>query len=92
MDKQDMITIFAEHSWISRARAGRALDELFGRIAVAIAAGEAVRLPGLGAIEGYPTPARSGHNPRTGKAITIAAGHRFKFRPARALRDLAAAE
>lgn len=80
MVQAEMITLIAQRCGVTRERAKETLDDLFAEIASEIASGAAVRLPELGALEAYPTAERPGRNPRTGAAITIAAGYRLKFR------------
>ncbi|RSU64367.1 HU family DNA-binding protein, partial [Sphingomonas sp. S-NIH.Pt3_0716] len=55
--------------------------------AEAAAKGEEISLPGFGKFKVKDTPERSGRNPSTGEAITIAASKKITFTPAKALKD-----
>ena len=50
-------------------------------------AGEKIAIPNLGAFEVRERSARTGHNPRTGEAVEIAAKKLPAFKPAKALKD-----
>jgi DNA-binding protein HU-beta len=62
-----------------------AIDALFETIAGALQRGERVELKGFGAFSVVEVAPRSGRNPRTGKAITIPAGRRVRFKPSKSL-------
>lgn len=81
MDQAEMVKTVADSAGITEGRAKAALSDLFDQIALALRAGDTVRLFGLGSMVAVATPERPGTNPGTGKPITIAAGHRIKFRP-----------
>ena len=50
-------------------------------------AGDKVQLVGFGTFEVSERPARTGHNPRTGKSIKIPASKAPKFKAGKALKD-----
>ena len=88
MTQEEMITIVARHCDCTRPRAADALVELFAAIAQDLAEGETpVRLPALGSLSRHAVPAHPGRNPRTGERLTIADGHRFRFKPAKAMKE-----
>ena len=64
---------------IPKAQAAQAIHGLTEIIADGLKKGERVALPNLGALSVSDRPARSGRNPRTGEAITIAARKVVKF-------------
>jgi DNA-binding protein HU-beta len=87
MTKDAMRQLIVNHTGCSRASAAKTVDDLFFSIARALADGESVRLPSLGTLSVAPTAERTGRNPHTGEAITVAAGHKVKFKPGVELKD-----
>lgn len=63
------------------------LDAALNAISQAAAAGEEINLPGFGKFKVKSMSERSGRNPATGEAITIAASKKLTFTPAKALKD-----
>lgn len=63
------------------------LDAALEAIAQAAARGEEVNLPGFGKFKVKESPERSGRNPASGEAITIAASKKLTFAAAKALKD-----
>lgn len=61
---------------------------LLAVIGEALAAGQDVRLPGLGVLRVESRSARMGRNPRTGEAIAVPAGKRVRFSRSRELHAL----
>ncbi len=70
---------------LSKAEARSAVDELLGIVGDALARGERVYLPGLGAFSLRSRPARRGRNPRTGERIDLPASKTPHFKAAKAL-------
>jgi DNA-binding protein HU-beta len=91
MNRRELIRALSDGARISVAEAKRVVDALFGTpdgiIPGTLRTGERVQIPGFGAFEARHREARSGHDPRTGREIDIAASTSAVFRPARALRD-----
>lgn len=87
MNKADLITAIAEHSQLSKADAGRALDGLLGAIEKTLAAGDSVTLVGFGTFAVKERAERTGRNPQTGSEITIAAAKLPSFKAGKALKD-----
>ena len=87
MNKADMIDAVAEKADISKAAAGRAVDAIFDSIAGALNSGDQVNLVGFGTFTVRERAARSGRNPRTGEAITIAASKIPAFKAGKSLKD-----
>ena len=87
MTKPGLISAMAVRANLSRKEAAAALAALQAAIAEALAAGEKVAIPSLGTFEARERAARTGHNPRTGEAVAIAARKAPGFRAARALKD-----
>jgi DNA-binding protein HU-beta len=75
MNKTEMITKLAKKAGLTQAKAGEAIDALFnaskGLIAVELAAGRRVTLPGFGGFTVRKRGPRQGRNPATGAAIKI---------------------
>lgn len=88
MNRQDLIDAIAEDTEASKAATSRFLDSLIDRIQRAVAGGDKVKLTGFGTFEKAQVAARTGRNPKTGEAITIAATARPKFTPGATFKDL----
>jgi DNA-binding protein HU-beta len=64
------------------------MKALYAVVREALAAGQDVRLPGLGVLKVREAAARSGRNPRTGEVVSIPAGRRVRFSMAEEVRAL----
>ena len=87
MNKSDLITSIAEHANLTKADAGRALDALTKTIEATLKAGDSIALVGFGTFEVKQRAERSGRNPQTGQAITIAAAKIPAFKAGKSLKD-----
>jgi DNA-binding protein HU-beta len=87
MNKAELIAAIAEQANLTKADAGRALDGLTQAIENTLKAGESVTLVGFGSFEVRARAERSGRNPQTGEAITIAASKTPAFKPGKSLKD-----
>ena len=87
MNKQELITKIAEKSDLSKMEAGKALDALMATITDALKAEGKLAISSLGTFEVKEHAARTGHNPRTGETVEIAAKRVPAFKPAKALKD-----
>jgi DNA-binding protein HU-beta len=91
MNKRELVRLLGKAATLSVGQAARAVDGLFdakrGIIPEQIRAGGRVQVSGFGTFEARPRPARTGRNPRTGKAISIPASISPAFRPAPGLKD-----
>jgi len=87
MNKQELITKIAEKSDLSKMEAGKALDALMATITDALKAEGKLAIPNLGTFQVKEHAARTGHNPRTGETVEIAARRVPAFKPAKALKD-----
>jgi DNA-binding protein HU-beta len=72
---------------LTKAQAGKAVEALFDAVTAALKGGDEVRLVGFGTFAVSQRAARTGKNPRTGEAITIAASTQPKFKPGKGLKD-----
>jgi DNA-binding protein HU-beta len=87
MNKSELIDQIAASAEISKAAAGRALDATVAAVKAALKAGDSVSLIGFGTFSVGARAARTGRNPRTGKALKIKAAKVPKFRPGKGLKD-----
>lgn len=87
MTKPELMNQIAEKAGISKKDAGAALTALIATITEEMKAGEKVAIPSLGTFEVRERAARTGHNPRTGETVEIAAKRIPAFKAAKALKD-----
>ena len=87
--KTDLVAILADEVGITKRLAGDVWDSVVGIIGEQIAAGNEVRLNGLGTWKVVSRSARKGRNPRTGATIQIKATKAVKYSPAKALKEAA---
>jgi DNA-binding protein HU-beta len=87
MNKSELINAIAEHSNLTKADAGRALDGLTKTIETTLKTGDAITLVGFGTFAVKDRAERSGRNPQTGQEITIAAAKIPSFKAGKALKD-----
>ncbi|MCD8300141.1 MAG: HU family DNA-binding protein [Clostridiales bacterium] len=87
MNKTDLVLAIAEKAEISKKDAEKALAAFTGTVADALKAGDKVQLVGFVTFEVSERAARTGRNPQTGEAMTIAASKAPRFKAGKALRD-----
>ena len=87
MNKSELSSRVAAAASMSRTEADTAVSAVFSAIADALAAGETVAIAGFGTFSTKERSARTGRNPRTGEAISIAASRAPAFKAGKALRD-----
>ena len=87
MNKQELITKIAEKTNLSKKDATATLTALIDTITEKLKAEGKLAIPNLGAFEVRQHTARTGHNPRTGETVEIAAKKVPAFKPAKALKD-----
>ena len=85
MNKSELIEAIASGAKISKADAGRALDATISAISKTLKKGDKITLVGFGTFSTSKRAARTGRNPRTGKAIKIAAKKVARFKAGAAL-------
>ena len=81
MKKTELIEALASATGESQAAAGRTLEALINIISKEIASGGEVTITGFGSFKASSRGERTGRNPRTGEAMTIAASKSVKFVP-----------
>ncbi len=86
MTRTELIATVAEKTSLPKADIEQALNSLISIISGELAAGQDVRLNGLGTLKVNDRAARTGRNPRTGEAIAIAASKAVTFRVAKELK------
>ena len=82
MNKVDLINAVAEKAGMTKVEARRAVDAVLEASKEELKKGGKIALVGFGTLAVMKRPARQGRNPRTGKAIKIAAKNIAKFRAA----------
>ena len=87
MNKSDIAGRVAGRAGVSKSAAVDAVDGVFEAIAEALAKGEDVRIGGFGTFGTRSRPARTGHNPRTGERLKIAASTAPTFKAGKPLKD-----
>ena len=87
MNKAEMADRLVARTGLSKAVAREAVDGVFAAIGDALANGEEVRIAGFGAFGTRSRPARTGRNPRTGEAVSIAASTSPTFKAGKTLKD-----
>ena len=87
MTKPELINQIAQKAGLTKKDAGNALAALTSTITEELKTGEKVTIFGLGTFEVRERAARTGHNPRTGEAVEIAAKRIPAFKAAKALKN-----
>ena len=87
MNKTDLINAVAAKAEISKKDADKAVAAVIASIEEALDAGDKVQLIGFGTFEVKERAARTGHNPKTGEAIEIAAAKLPSFKAGAALKN-----
>ena len=87
MNKTELINAVAAKAGISKKDADKAVAAVLASIEEALVAGEKVALIGFGTFEVKERAARTGHNPKTGEAIEIAAAKLPSFKAGAALKN-----
>lgn len=87
MKKSELVTLIADKTGLSKKDTEKMMDALFAAIGDALASGDKVQIGGFGSFETKQRAARTGHNPRTGEEIEIAAAITPVFKPSKTLKD-----
>ena len=87
MNKTELIEAIAERAEVSKAMVGKMLEAYTATIMSTLGKEEDVTLVGFGTFYVGERAARTGRNPRTGKAIKIAAAKTPRFRAGKALKE-----
>ena len=87
MNKTELINAVSAKAEISKKDADKAVAAVLASIEDALKAGDKVQLIGFGTFEVKERAARTGHNPKTGEAIEIAAAKLPSFKAGAALKN-----
>ena len=87
MKKSEFVTLVAEMASLSKKDTEKTIDAVFTVLGDVMASGDTLQLSGFGTFETKERAARTGHNPRTGEEIAIAAATIPVFKPGKALKD-----
>ncbi|MBQ8503649.1 MAG: HU family DNA-binding protein [Clostridia bacterium] len=87
MNKTELISAVAAKAEISKKDADKAVAAVLASIEEALVNGDKVQLIGFGTFEVKERAARTGHNPKTGAAIEIAAAKVPSFKAGAALKN-----
>ena len=82
MNKAELIDAIAAKAGMTKVDSKKALDAMIEVTKAEMKKDGKVALVGFGTLATTVRPARKGHNPKTGKAIKIAAKKVVKFKPA----------
>jgi DNA-binding protein HU-beta len=82
MNKVELINVVAEKAGMTKVDARKAIDAMMDSVKEELKKDGKIALVGLGTLSVNKRPARQGRNPRTGKAIKIAAKKVVKFKAA----------
>ena len=87
MNKGELIDAVADGAELTKADAGRAIDAMVNAITKALKKGDTVTFVGFGTFSVRKRGARTGRNPRTGRAIKIKAWKNPALKARKALKD-----
>ena len=87
MKKSEFVTLVAEMASLSKKDTEKTIDAVFTVLGDVMASGDKLQLGGVGTFATKGPAARTGHNPRTGEEIAIAAATIPVFKPGKALKD-----
>lgn len=90
MNKTELIAAVAEKANITKKESEAIVTATFDAIVDALKDGEKVQLVGFGSFEVKHRAERTGRNPKTREAITIAASSTPAFKAGKALKDAVA--
>jgi len=87
VNKNDLVTVVAGKTGLSKADSASAVDSVLDAITDALTGGDDVRLVGFGTFSVTNRRATQGRNPRTGERIQIPASKQPKFKAGKSLKD-----
>ena len=87
VNKSELIDAIAADAGLSKADAGKALDDTLSAVTGSLRKGDTVSLVGFGTFQVKSRAARTGRNPQTGATIQIAAAKVPGFKAGKALKD-----
>ena len=90
MNKTELVAAVAEKAGLSKKDAEKAVAAVVDSVVESLKAGDKVQLVGFGTFEVRERAARTGINPKTKAAITIAASKNPVFKAGKAFKDAVA--
>ena len=87
MNRTELILAMSEKSELTKVDTEKALKAFIDTVTEELKNGGKIQLVGFGSFEVAKRAARTGRNPKTGEAITIAASKSPKFKAGKALKD-----
>lgn len=88
MNKSELVDAIAKDTGLTKKDSEAALKATIDTISKELKKGHDVSLIGFGTFSVGKRAARTGHNPKTGESIKIAASKCPKFKPGKALKDV----
>jgi len=86
MTKAQFSARLADRLKVSKAEAGRIVDEITGLVTSTLKKGDRVRFPGFGSFKVSKRKARMARNPQTGEPVRVPARTVPRFTPAKELK------
>ena len=87
MTKKELTTALAANTGLTAKLAEEVYNSMVETVTRALVKGDEVNMFGLGIFKTAKRPARKGHNPATGEAITIPACTKVSFKVSKTLKD-----
>lgn len=87
MNKTELVNSVADKTALSKKDAEKAVSAVFETLTQTLAQGDKISLVGFGTFEVKESAEKTGRNPKTGEAITIAASKKPKFTAGKALKE-----
>ena len=87
MNKQELISVIAESTGLSKAETRKAVQAFIDTVAQSLAKGEVITLIGFGGFFAVQRSEKTAKNVRTGEKIVIPARKAVKFRAGKSLSD-----
>ncbi len=87
MNKSELISEVASNTGLPKNTAEVVVNNIFNTLTDTMAKGDSVSIPGFGVFSVKTRAERTGRNPQTGEAMTIAAATLPAFKAGKALKD-----
>lgn len=88
MNKEEMVSVLAQHTGFTKKDSEMALDAVFQIISDTLASGNKVQVVGFGTFEVKERAPRMGRNPKANKPVPIPAKRVPYFTPGKVLKSL----
>ena len=87
MKKSEFVALVADRTGFSKKDTEMTIDAVFEAMGDVMAKGDKIQISGFGTFETKTRAARTGHNPRTGEEIAIAAETVTVFKAGKGLKE-----